>query len=186
MNREEEKEQWKDIEGYEGLYQVSDRGRIKSFNYMNTGKTGYIRPGKHRLGYLQIRLAKNGVRKTYYLHRLVAEAFIPNPDNLPEVNHKDEDKTNNQVENLEWCNHRYNVCYGTAIKRTSEKNFNGKKTIPVCQYTLEGKLVKIWSSATEAERQTDFNQAHICDCCNGKRKKHKGFIWSYQISSQSP
>ena len=104
---------WKDIKGYEGLYQVSNLGRIKSFNYMNTGKEKIKTPTlqkKHPMkqgGYLQTTLYKNNQSKTVVVHRLVAEAFIPNPDNLPQVNHKDHDKTNNCVDNLEWCTAKY-------------------------------------------------------------------------------
>ena len=108
------KEIWKDIKGYEGLYQVSNLGRVKSFNYMNTGKEKIktlTLQKKHPMkqgGYLQTTLYKNKQTKTVVVHRLVAEAFIPNPDNLPQVNHKDHDKTNNCVDNLEWCTAKYN------------------------------------------------------------------------------
>ena len=105
---------WKDIKGYEGLYQVSNLGRVKSFNYMNTGKEKIKTPTLQKKytmkqgGYLQTTLYKNNKSKTVLVHRLVAEAFIPNPDNLPQVNHKDYNKTNNCVENLEWCSAKYN------------------------------------------------------------------------------
>lgn len=111
---------WKDIKGYEGLYQISNLGRVKSLNYKRTGIEEILKSKKMRNGYLRITLNKNGKYKTFAVHRLVAEAFINNPNNLPEVNHKDEDKQNNCVWNLEYCDRRYNVNYGTRNKRVSE------------------------------------------------------------------
>ena len=104
-------EVWKDIEGYEGLYEVSNFGRIKS---LRTGKI--MKPSINR-GYLKCILQNDGKYKMYYVHRLVIQTFIPNPDNLPEVNHKDEDKTNNKVDNLEWCDHKYNTNFGTRNEK---------------------------------------------------------------------
>ena len=108
-------EEWKDIIGYEGKYQVSNTGKIRSLNYLNTRKTKELKPRKFSTGYLSICLGKE--KKNFYIHRLVAIHFIPNPNNLLEVNHKDENKTNNNVENLEWCNHKYNCNYGTRSER---------------------------------------------------------------------
>ena len=123
---------WKDIEGYEGLYQVSNKGRIKSLNYRRTGKERVLSSSPTSSGYLVVCLYKNKKPKPFLIHRLVAEAFIPNSDNLPEVNHKDENKLNNRVENLEWCDREYNINYGNRNEKASEsmkgKNSNkGKK-----------------------------------------------------------
>ena len=118
---------WKDIDGFGGCYQVSNLGRVKSLDRNVKGnKSNYIRIGKilspktHRNGYLCVVLCKDRIGKMYYIHRLVAQAFIPNPDRLPQVNHKDENKTNNNVENLEWCSAEYNTNYGTANDRRCE------------------------------------------------------------------
>lgn len=112
---------WKDIPGYEGKYQVSNTGEVESLNYNGTGKTKSLKQSTDKKGYKHVRLFKNGKGKTYKVHRLVAMLFIPNPNNLPIINHKDENKTNNNVNNLEWCTYEYNNTYGTARKRASEK-----------------------------------------------------------------
>ena len=159
---------WKDKKGYEGHYQVSNWGRVKSIKF---GKEKILKLIKDKDGYLQVTLCKNNIKKVYKVHRLVAEAFIDNPDNLPQVNHKDENKTNNNVENLEWCTNEYNINYGTRTERCSK---------PVLQYTLDGEFVREWESAIQAEREGGFNNTCICQCCLGKRKTHKGFIWKYK------
>lgn len=119
-------EEWRPIEGYEGLYEVSSYGRVRSLDRYVKGK-GYrlhkgkvLIPVKSKLGYLQLNLYYNGKRHQSKIHRLVAQAFLPNPDNLPMINHKDEDKTNNNVDNLEWCSAKYNVNYGTSRIRAKE------------------------------------------------------------------
>lgn len=114
------KEIWKDIEGYEGCYQVSNFGNVKSLNYMHTGKEQILKLKTKKSGYLQVNLCKDGKIKTYTIHRLVAKAFVENPDNLPQVNHIDEDKTNNRFDNLEWCDQKYNNNYGTHNIRVTE------------------------------------------------------------------
>ena len=112
-------------------------------------------------------------QKKFKIHRLVADAFIDNPNNLPQVNHKDENKQNNAVDNLEWCDSKYNVNYGTAIQRKVEKQ---KKT--VYQYTLDNKLVFIYNSRKETSNY-GFNPSIVGRCCNGYSKYHKGYKWSY-------
>ena len=109
---------WKNIQGYEGLYQISNLGRVKSLHY---NKEKILKPNKYGAGYYGVALSKNNKHKRYSIHRLVAIAFIPNPNNLPQVNHKDEDKTNNRVDNLEWCTNEYNMNYGTRNERANEK-----------------------------------------------------------------
>ena len=124
---------WRPIEGYEGLYEVSNTGRVKSLNRYVKGKgESYslqkgrvLSPGKDKNGYLFVILTCNGKRKMFLVHRLIAQTFILNPDNLPQVNHKDEDKSNNRVENLEWCTAKYNNNYGTRkdkVRDTKIKN----------------------------------------------------------------
>ena len=115
------KETWKDIEGYEGLYQVSNLGKVKSLNYNKTSESKLLKLQKNSNGYTRVVLYKNRKPKVCLVHRLVAQAFIPNPNNLPQINHKDEDKANNSVDNLEWCTYLYNNTYGTAIERATEK-----------------------------------------------------------------
>ena len=128
-------------------------------------------------GYYSVGLSKNGILKRYYVHRLVAEAFLPNSDNLPLINHKDENKSNNNVNNLEWCDVKYNTNYGTRNKRIGKSNTNGKLSKPVLQYTLDGKFVREWESYRECKRN-GFN--HVSECCRGKLKSCGGFIWRYR------
>lgn len=174
------KEIWKDIKDYEGLYQISNFGRVKSIRF---GKERILKPGTNGKGYLYVGLWKNGKVKNFRIHRLVAEAFLEIPEELKhlkgthylQVNHKDENKQNNNVENLEWCTHSYNINFGTRNERVAKKCSK-----PVVQYTLDGVFVREWPSTMQAEREGGFNQAHIWMCCKGKRKKHKGFIWKYK------
>lgn len=155
-------EEWKNIIGYEGLYQVSSYGRVKSLKF---GKENLLKHKKDSGGYLQVGLCKDGKRKIFLVHRLVAQAFLPNLDNLPQVNHKDENKENNCVSNLEWCTCKYNIDYSQAKQ--------------VCQYSLDDKLIKVWNSTQECGRN-GFYQGHVASCCRGDRKSHKGFIWKYK------
>jgi hypothetical protein len=173
-------ETWKWIDGYEDLYKVSDCGTVKRMNYHRIGKERVLKGMKDKKGYLQVGLWKNGVQKRFTIHRLVAQAFLPNPNNLPQVNHKDEVKTNNHLENLEWCTPKYNSNYGTRNEKIRKKQLNDlSKSKPVKQYTLDGKILKEWSSASEVQRQTGFNNTHISACCNGKRKSAYHFKWSF-------
>lgn len=179
---------WKDIKEYEQLYQISSHGNVKSLNYRNSGKSQILKNHIMKNGYQQIKLCKQQPNKRYYIHRLVAEAFIPNPNNLPCVNHKDENPSNNHVDNLEWCTYEYNNNYGTVKERISKTQLNNPKlSKKVYQYTLDGKFVKEWESMNECERN-GFSQTVICLCCKGgliKNNKwinvtqHKGYRWSY-------
>ena len=128
---------WKNIEGYEGKYQVSNLGRVKSM----IGQEKVLHPKKHRNGHLQIGLHKDKKRKTMYIHRLVAQAFIPKPDNLPCVNHKDENPNNNNVDNLEWCTQKYNCNYGTRVDRIMETKKQQYKKI--YKYSFNEYSIKI-------------------------------------------
>ena len=170
---------WKEVVGYEGLYEISNFGRVKSLNYKHTGKEKIINFGKNPKGYYKVALFNDSIRKDTLVHRMVAEAFIPNPDNLPHVNHKDENKTNNRVDNLEWCTNQYNINYGTRNKRRSETLTNGACSKPVVQYTIDGEFVKEWPSMQEVERQTGYQHQSIGKCCMGKYKTSHNFIWKY-------
>lgn len=159
---------WKTIEDCPE-FMVSNLGRVKS---LKRGKEKILSQWITRRGYLEVPISnKNGYRKQYSVHRLVATHFIPNPNNLPEVNHKDECKTNNCVDNLEWCDRKYNANYG----KHSPKIILSK---PVIQYSLDGYMLKVWDSASDAQREIPKNQK-ICECCQGKRNKSGGYKWKY-------
>ena len=175
-------EEWRLIEGYEH-YEVSNLGRVRSWinNKWRRRSTPKIL-SLHRLtkGYLGVSLSSAPkVNKTIKVHRLVAKAFIPNPDNLPQVNHKDENKTNNCVSNLEWCTNKYNLSYGTARQRifeTIERN-GGYKVRPIIQKDLEGNVIREWNSATEAAKELKIDRNNILTACH---KSYKGFVWDFK------
>lgn len=170
---------WKDISGYEGLYQVSNFGNVKSLNWRRTGKPKNLYLKAHNRGYLQVELAKNGVKKSFMVHRLVAEAFIKNPNGFPVINHKDEDKTNNCVNNLEWCDLSYNVLYFLSL-RTSPRYRRGKNTnYKVVQCSLDGKPIKVWDSSRVVFIKTGMSDWSISECCRGNRKTAYGYKWQY-------
>ena len=166
-------EEWRDVVGWEGLYQVSNEGNVRSLFDGYYPRIRSLNKKLDRYGYLSVCLTKKG--KSWYktVHRLVAEAFIPNPNNYPCVNHKNEDKTDNNVDNLEFCTVSYNNHYGTHYQRVSET-----QSRPVNQLTLDGKVVKTWKSGTEAGRN-GFSQECISRCCAGINRTHRGFIWRY-------
>ena len=182
---------WKDVVGYEGLYQVSNLGRVRSTTREVIHSSGMVQHRNGKIlsvdkgekGYLSVYLYREGKKKFYGIHRLVAQAFLPNPNNLPQVNHKDENTSNNMVENLEWCTRKYNVNYGTARKRglatKRAKNSIGAE-IPVLQYELDGKFVKRYDSSRAAERETETSSVAIRRCCVGKYRQNKGFLWIYE------
>ena len=179
-----------DGEIYEELYKVSNLGKILSLNYRNTGKAKLMTPVEDTDGYLRVQLSKNGEYKTCKVHRLVAEVFLENPENLPEVNHKDEDKTNNFVflnedgsvdkekSNLEWKTHRDNINHGTRNERVAKANTNGIRSKKVLQLSLSGELIREWPSTMECGRN-GFNQGAVAACCRGKLPHYKGFLWMY-------
>lgn len=175
-------EQWKDIIGYEGLYQVSNLGNVKSLNYNHTGKERILKKYKGQDGYLRNNLCKDGEIKHMLNHRLVAQAFIPNDDLFKtEINHKDENKTNNCLENLEWCTSKENCNYGSRNERMVKAQINHpNKSKQVVQYSLDGVFLKTWQSIHEIERQLGFANQNIIRCCKGKYKTSYGFIWKYK------
>ena len=171
---------WKDIEGYEGLYQVSNKGRIKSLNYRRTGKEGMLKGKPDKDGYLRVSLYKNRKQKPFYIHRLVAKAFIPNSDDLPEVNHKDENKENNTVDNLEWCDRKYNNNYGSRNERASV-SMKGKK------HKLKKQILCIETGEIFDTSQDVINimfngkgsQSNIRNHLNGQRKSAYNYHFVY-------
>ena len=179
---------------YEGLYKVSNLGKILSLNYRNTGKPGLMNPGKTTDGYFRVVLSKNKKSKTCKVHRLIAQTFLPNPENKPYINHKiegDEGKTINMVifnedgsidkerTTIEWVTAKENNDYGTHNERMAKTKTNGKKSKRVLQLSLSGELIREWPSTAECERN-GFNHSAVVRCCNGKLPHYKGFIWMYK------
>lgn len=158
-----ENEIWKEIKGYEGLYAVSNKGRV-----MNIMSGKVLKPGINGNGYENVVLCKNGKHKNYKVHRLVAQAFIPNKLNLPEVNHIDECKTNNDVSNLEWVSKSDNIRH--SIHKCSCR---------INQLTLDGEFVKVWNSSMDIERELAFDKGSIIHCCKGRQRSAYGYIWRY-------
>lgn len=170
---------WIPVKGYLGLYEVSNFGNVRSLNYNHSGKTRLLRPAPNPKGYLMVALSKNKKRIGYCVHRLVAEAFLPNWFDDQQVNHIDENKLNNNVDNLEWCDCKYNNNHGTRNGRISISNTNGELSKTVLQYTKTGELVREWPSTREAGRN-GFRDSHIRSCCCGLRQSHAGYIWKYK------
>lgn len=184
-------EEWKDIKGYEGLYQVSSFGRIKSLNYHQKGIEQTLKLSSDKDGYKQVILYKDGSKRNFRVHRLVAEAFIDNPDNLPLVNHKNEFKYDNFVDNLEYCDEQYNSNYGsrnnkvrnskygTFFTELHKQRISKAKKIPVLQFTMDNEFIRKWEGIVDASRELNICDGHISGCCKGKLKSIGGFKWRY-------
>lgn len=183
-------EVWKDIPEYQNYYQVSSFGRVKSLERTVKSKPSSKHPDGRTItykekvlspmydlsGYQFVQLYKQDKFKSKRIHRVVAEVFIPNPNNLPQVNHKDENKENNSIDNLEWCTSKDNVNYGTGKYRKVTNN------IPIAQYTLDGQLVAEYSSASQAAAALNIHQARSRDIlrvCRGIGKTVKGYTWKF-------
>lgn len=171
-------EVWRDIEGYNGKYIVSNLGNVRSVAYRTQHKL--LTKVTNYKGYLRVRLP-DGLK---YIHRLVAQAFIENPDNLPQINHKNENKTDNRVSNLEWCSSLYNIRYGTGIERRSYKRTllrNGTSSVPIIQFDLQGNYIAKYPSAREAARQLSLkSSSNITKCCKNQRESAYNFKWKYK------
>ena len=172
------REEWRDVENYEGKYQISNLGRLRSF--ARSVEPLIFAPHYDKDGYIMYGLRRNGKIYTKKAHRLVASAFIPNKDNLPQINHIDEDKTNNRVSNLEWCSHLYNSRYGTKIPRLSfYAMYQGHCLRKVRQYTKDGLFVKEHISSRMAERETNITHQNIIETCRGGQRQSGGYLWCY-------
>ena len=194
------KEIWKDIKGYEGIYQVSSEGRVRSLDRVEDRgrniKGKILKPSISPYGYCAIDLFKNGTKKKNMVHRLVAEAFLPNPDNKPEIDHINTIRTDNTVclnedgsvnydkTNLRWVTHTEN-CNNPLTRKKQSTRFKGKigHNTPaskiIAQLDKNGKLLKVWLCAMDAVRQEGYTQEHISSCCKGTLKTHKGYKWQY-------
>jgi hypothetical protein len=171
-------EEWNYIPGYNKKYEVSTDGRVRVSDYRGTGKKRIRRLQNSNRGYKRVILTNGNIKKYELVHRLVAMAFIPNPENKETVNHKNEIKYDNRLINLEWMTQKENTNYGTGRYRAVAKTRNGILSKKVKQYTLDGKLVKIWPSAAEAGRN-GYRQGCISNCCRGLYKKAHNHIWEY-------
>lgn len=192
---------WKDIEGFVGFYQISSLGRVKSLHRLHRAANPYmqseriLKPRLNSSGYLYVDLYNDGKHKRCFVHRLVALHFVPNPNNLQEVNHKDENKTNNKANNLEWCSRSYNATYGSKIARTKETCilnntytktndkrtalglYGARKEIAMCDN--DENVIKVFPSLSDAAKETGVNIGKICECCQGKRTKTRNHKWKY-------
>jgi len=194
MERHSNKEVWRPAKGFDGIYEVSNYGHILSRNPYHRKEPVILKTWLGNKGYLRITLRKNGAIVHKQVATLVAEAFLPNPNNLPQVNHKDENKTNNFVwvnedgsvdierSNLEWCSCKQNINHGTRNKRMVETRsrsgqLRGEKA--VVQLSLDGHFVKVFRSMCEATRETGAYSSIICKCCKGIKQKHHGYKWRY-------
>lgn len=166
---------WKPIEGFEGLYEVSSEGKVRSLNYRGIkGRIEELSPMDSGQGYLRVELCKEGKRYRCRIHRLVASAFLGNPEDFTDVNHLDEDKYNNRLNNLEWCTRKHNINHGTAIKRRAKLRSKAVEAID----PITGETVLRFTSTMEAQR-SGFIASNIGNCCRGERKKHRGLYWRY-------
>ena len=164
------KEEWRDIKGFEGKYQVSNLGNVKSLNYNKTGEPKLLTGSFDKDGYHQVILSKNSQKNHFKTHRLVAQEFIPNPDNLPMVNHKNEQKNDNRVENLEWCDAKYNINYGSRKQKVSKALSKPVMCVETGQ---------VYKNALVAAAELGLDNSSIGKCCKGIYKTCGKFHWQY-------
>lgn len=180
---DKQEEIWRPVKGYEGFYEVSNRGRVRSVGRWITDKNGIRRfrkgkilnPVRTKVGYLHVLLCRDGKPRWFFVHRLVAMAFIPNPEHKPEVNHLNEQKDMNFAENLSWATAKENITWGTGVERRAASQ--SKAVLALDPST--GQVVREFPSAREAGRN-GFKSSHISACCNGKVLSCKGFVWKYK------
>lgn len=181
------KEQWRPIPQYEGLYEISTFGKVRSIALYTNHHTLVMRKSAIMLkqeitvdGYSRVVLCKNGMKKHMAVHRLVALTYIPNPNNLPQVNHKDENPQNNSVDNLEWCTGKQNCNYGLHRQRISQRlNTKHHLSKPVARLDTSGNIIETFKSTREAARKIGVRSENISRCCNGKYKLVCGSKWKY-------
>ena len=187
-------ELWKPINGYEGLYEISNTGIVRSIgrkyrwsdNIYELKKPLYPKLRKNKTGHLCVALCKDSKTKNFLVHRLVAFAFIPNPNNLPIINHKDENPSNNNVDNLEWCTRKYNCNYGNARRNNSETHINNINLSAPVLCLKDGYVIAEYPSMQEAQRCTGAFQSNIMQCCQGKRHTAAGYSWQYKYGRKKP
>lgn len=173
---------WKSIPGYEGLYELNNNGVVRMVGRKKRHRNGTLIDVPQKIlsqflvcGYMRVKLRDaNGKTKLHSVHRLVADVFIPNPHRLPQVNHKDENKLNNNVHNLEWCTAKYNTNYGNGILKCSTK-----RMVPVAQLNENNEIVDTWPGVTFAAEKTGIQQSSISCCLHGKLKHAGGYKWKY-------
>ena len=190
---------WKDIKGFEDRYQISNFGNVKSLRYGGRNEIRNLVPKVNNKGYEWVELFANGERRCLQVHRLVADAFLPNPNKYPIINHKDENPRNNRVENLEWCDQKYNVHYYFEHHKERYKKLNfdkgprnhrrrdgcfwingpSKRKKKVIQIDKDGNTIKIWDNVSQIARERNMSQWSITQCCEGKRKTAYGCIWRF-------
>ena len=181
---------WKPIKNYESKHLISNCGNVKSLNYKNRGYSKILCLKKHNKGYFQVELSKNGKTKTFLVHRLVAEAFIPNYNNMPFINHIDFNRKNNNVNNLEWCNQSQNMLHSAngEKKPISTIKINHlkkpkvrKRNEKIIQYDLKNKKIKEWEFIAQIKKELNYHPTSIYECCINKRKTAYGYKWQFAI-----
>lgn len=185
---------WKTVEGFDGYYEVSSEGNVRSVtravtrgNHKITKKSRLLSPNRLTSGYLSVHLYKEGKRTVHLIHRLVAQAFIDNPENLPEINHKNEDKLDNRAINLEWCSRSYNAIYGTKIERTRvTSRKNNKLGKAIVGTPVNGGTPIYFKSISEAGRAGFTHQAISAICTGRKGKQHRGYYWRFATDKDKP
>lgn len=166
---------WKDIPNYEKYYKISNYGVIVSIPRNGTiMQEKVLKQYKDKYGYLKVILQKNGIKKNKYIHQLVAQTFLDNPNNCLYVNHKDENKSNNNVENLEWCTQKFNMNYGTRNNRISKN-----ERIKINQYDLNNNFIKTWNGFVEIKETLNIDISGIIRCCRNQYKTSNGYMWRY-------